>query len=163
MNKLKYLIVHCTLTPPSMKVTKDMLKLWHMGKKEDGHRGWSRLGYSDIIHRDGIVQNLTPYNEDEYVQNHEMTWGASGVNSISRHIVLSGGLTEEGKSSKMHFSKLYTIPQFYSLAYACYRFLYKHPDCKIGGHYQFANKGCPNFDIQFFLRTIGIDEKNIVQ
>ncbi|MGM0527281.1 MAG: hypothetical protein ACQERS_02625 [Bacteroidota bacterium] len=61
-------------------------------------RGWDRLGYSDLFKRDGSVINLTPYNGDDIIQAHEMTWGAAGVNGISRHIVLEGGRTLSGYS-----------------------------------------------------------------
>jgi len=54
-------------------------------------RGWDRKGYADMLKRGGKIVNVTPYDDDDWISNKEMTWGASGINAISRHIVLEGG------------------------------------------------------------------------
>ena len=52
---LEYLVIHCTATKEGVEVTREMLEQWHL--KENG---WSKLGYSDIVHLDGRLENLTP-------------------------------------------------------------------------------------------------------
>lgn len=151
MGKFKYLVIHCTLTPPSLNVTKEVLEQWHI--KENG---WSRLGYSDIIKRNGLVENLTPYNEDNEISNSEMTWGAKGVNKYSRHVVLEGGMTADGVDPGIvMFEELYTDMQFYSLETYIQETLSLHPNIKVVGHYHFNDhKTCPNFNLSDFLTLI---------
>src|SRR5258708_10699588 len=63
-------------------------------------RGWSKVGYSDLILLDGTLINLTPYNENDEVEPWEITNGQPGTNSIARHVVYVGGLDKSGKESK---------------------------------------------------------------
>ena len=120
-------------------------------------RGWDRLGYSDIIDWEGEVTNLTLYNEDQWVQSHEMTWGASGFNSISRHVVVVGGRSENYK-----IADTLTDTQGDSLKQYVEKFLVVHDDCKVAGHYHFTDKKtCPNFDVEKFLELSGFQENHI--
>jgi N-acetylmuramoyl-L-alanine amidase len=159
MGKLTYLVIHCLDTPENMVVTKAMLKDWHMSPKPRG-RGWDRLGYSDVIHRTGVVENVTPYNENDTVESDEITWGVTGVNSISRHIALEGG---KGDNPTKVFGKMFTLAQATSLVEYVKKFLKKHPTVKVAGHYNFAKKACPNFDVYKFFIQNGINPKNLVK
>lgn len=184
MGQLKLLLIHCFDTPIQMKVTPEMIDDWHRAprKNKDGTitylgrtyksldyanvsekhkgkwgRGWDRVGYSDLMHSNGKVENITPYDEDDYVQANEMTWGATGVNSIARHIGVEGGKYSEFGLGSM------TDAQITSLMRYCRKFIYHHPEAKIGGHNQFSKKACPNFDTVDFCELVGIPEKNILQ
>ena len=44
MGKLKYLVVHCTDTPPSMEVTREMIEQWHKGPRDLDGGGARYLG-----------------------------------------------------------------------------------------------------------------------
>lgn len=155
--KLKYLVIHCLATPDTMRVTKEMLKDWHMSPKPRG-RGWDRLGYADMIHRDGVLENLTPYDEDDLVESNEITWGATGVNSVSRHIALEGGKSYNPDGS---FEPMFTPMQAITLIKYVKDFLKQHPTAKIAGHYDFANKACPNFHVRKFLLDHRVKPENI--
>jgi N-acetylmuramoyl-L-alanine amidase len=127
-------------------------------------RGWDRLGYADMIHHNGEIQNLTPYNDDDFVDSNEITWGAVGVNSISRHVALEGGIHPSGSMNGMwKFEELYTDAQFVMLSAYLKQAILDYPDIKIIGHYQVpkAGKTCPNFDVPKFCKSIGIESKNI--
>ena len=125
-------------------------------------RGWDRLGYSDLIQRDGTIENLTPYNGDNLVETHEMTWGAAGINSISRHLCLVEGRTPRLLSGTFPFFKIFTEAQFTTLIGYCKQFIKDHPDCKIIGHYFVSDyKTCPNFDVPEILSKGGMEEGNI--
>ena len=50
-----------------------------------------QVGYTDLFHLDGRVERLVANNEDANVDPWEITNGATGYNSISRHIVYAGG------------------------------------------------------------------------
>ena len=124
-------------------------------------RGWDRLGYSDLLHRDGSIENLTPYNDDDWIDNSEMTWGATGVNSIARHVCLEGGRNSKNESKEFHFQEVYTDAQFTTLTSYVNDFIKHDPTDKIAGHYHFSTKTCPNFMLGEFFLDAGIDLKYI--
>lgn len=149
---LDYLIVHCSLTPLSMWIDKAWLHKIHIIEN-----GWSRYGYSDLIRTDGSIENITPYDEDIFVENDEMTWGAAGFNSKSRHICVAGGLDKN-----KHNADTLTEAQGKTLAALLHRTISFHPHILIAGHYDFnPHKTCPNFDVQRFCLLNNIPEKNI--
>lgn len=152
MSKLKYLVIHCTATPEGREVTPADIKQWHIVE-----RGWSRVGYSDLIQLDGMCINLHPYNEDAYVEGWEVTNGAKGYNGKSRHVVYSGGLTKDLKQAK----DTRTVCQKETLEAYVKNVVKLHPNIKVIGHNQIANKACPSFDVPEWLESIGITSKNI--
>ena len=145
-NSLDYLMVHCTYTPAMRAVTKEDLKKWHIEE-----RGWSRVGYSDMIHLDGSLENLIPYNQDDIIDTKEVSNGASGYNRIARHVVYVGG---KGGDTR-------TDMQFTALAIYCRFTVLRHPKIKIIGHNQVSNKSCPSFDVPQFCKDIGLSSINI--
>ena len=96
MAKLRYLVLHCTATPEGREVTASDIRRWHLGPKSEGGRGWKQVGYTDIIHLDGTVERLVGNNEDSNVDPWEITNGAKGYNSVSRHVVYAGGCDRAG-------------------------------------------------------------------
>lgn len=121
-------------------------------------RGWSRPGYTDLIHLDGRVENLYPYNSDDYVQEWELTYGARGYNSISRHIAYVGGISRYGKPKDTR-----TVAQLKTMSIYLKFMVMRHPKIKIVGHRDLPNvrKACPSFDVVSYLRAIGIPKENI--
>ena len=149
--RIAYLVFHCTATPEGRKVTKQDIEEWHL----EG-RGWDRLGYTDMFHLDGGLENLTPFDSDSIIENHEMTWGAKGVNAISRHVVYVGGLDRKMKPKDTR-----TREQLKNMeTYAKYMVM-RYPWIKLAGHNQFAAKACPSFDVPKWAKSIGIASKNI--
>ena len=65
-----------------------------------GGRGWKQVGYTDLFHLNGGVERLVENNEDAQVDPWEVTNGAKGYNSVSRHIVYAGGVEKDGKTPK---------------------------------------------------------------
>jgi N-acetylmuramoyl-L-alanine amidase len=143
---LEYLVIHCTDTPANMQVTKDLIIQWHINE-----RGWSRLGYSDMIHQDGRLENLTPFDQDNEVSYNEMTWGVKGVNAKARHIVYVGG---KGGDTR-------TPQQREALEIYCHYTVLRHPQILVAGHNQFSAKLCPNFNVPSWAGLVGIPKKNI--
>ena len=157
MSKLTFLVIHCTATPECREVSKDDIMSWHTDPKPKG-RGWKKAGYTDIIHLDGSITNITPYDQDDDVDGFEITNGVRGINSISRHVVYVGGCDE-----KMQPKDTRTHEQMVALTtYIKYQVL-RHPEIKVAGHNQFSSKACPSFDVPKFCQVIGIDCKNIYQ
>lgn len=157
MDELKFLVIHCSDTRPLFRVDKTILQKWHMVQ-----RGWDRLGYSDLIHRDGSIENLTPYDNDHIVQSREMTWGAAGVNSVSRHVCLEGGRNDKNEGGVYLFEDIYTDAQFTTLIGYVKQFIENQPQAKIAGHSQFSEvKTCPNFNVSGLMILAGIGPEKI--
>jgi hypothetical protein len=159
MAKLKYLVIHCTDTPEHMNVTPEMIKSWHTDKKPIG-RGWSRVGYSDLIMLDGTIKNLRPYDEDDKVEDFEVTNGARGYNGVSRHIAYSGGRDANSQKPKNTLNEA----QLESLAEYVKEFIQNHPDAKVIGHNQINDyKKCPSFSVAFvFVITLGFPKDSFM-
>ena len=155
-NPFKYLVIHCTATPKGQNITPEMVRKWHTSPPPNG-RGWSRIGYSDLILIDGSRHQFVRHNGDIWIDDNEITNGAKGINSVSRHICYVGGLSSDGKTSE----NTMTPEQSNSLQKIIFECLQYAPAIEIAGHNQFSNKGCPSFWVPTYLRKIGIQEKNI--
>lgn len=130
----------------------------------DGHhikdlkgRGWDRCGYSGMWKRDGSYVEITPYNEDPWVDESEKTWGAAGMNSHCRHFVYEGGLNQKTGRSQDTRNEV----QLFSMELWVFDHVGKYPDIQILGHNQVSKKNCPSFDVPSYLRTLDVPEKNI--
>lgn len=153
MGKLTYLIIHCTATPEDREVTKEDIEIWHLQQ-----RGWSKVGYTDLIQLDGNLVNLTPFDQDDEVDGFEITNGVRGKNSISRHVVYAGGVDEDGLTP----CDTRTIEQLHSLQVYVTYMVMRHPNILVAGHNQFdSGKACPSFDVPSWLESICVPEKNI--
>jgi N-acetylmuramoyl-L-alanine amidase len=158
--ELKYLIIHYSETREGQEVTGAEIKDWHMDAPPMGN-GWSRPGYSDIMHLDGSLENLTPFNSDDVVDPWEVSYGAKGFNGCSRHICYIGGLREEIVDDYWEPADTRTPDQLYGLEVYCRYMILRHPKIQIGGHNQFSGKTCPGFNVPKWLEEIGIPERNI--
>lgn len=158
MSKLKYLVIHCSATIDGVDIRPEQIKEWHMGKNG---RGWSRVGYSDLITLDGKLHNMhfakgtNPY--DDTIESSEMTWGVKGQNQVSKHICYVGGLDKNKKAKNtMNKKQIETLKTYIEHE------LLRHPDIKFAGHNQFSTKSCPCYFVpDFFKDVFGIDNKNL--
>lgn len=122
-------------------------------------RGWTRVGYADMIHLTGAIENLIPYDNDNLVEPWEISNGVAGINSKSRHVVYVGGSSKHGSVPK----DTRTTEQRLALANYVRQTIAQHPDILVAGHNQFDPKACPSFDTRAMLKANGIAEKNIYQ
>ncbi len=148
MKKLKYLIIHCTDTPAGRAVSRQDIEKWHLIEN-----GWAKVGYSDMIHLDGSIENLIPYNDDNIVDQWEISNGAYGFNSISRHVVYVGGQNNQDTR---------TFEQIEALERYVKQTIEQHPEIKVIGHNQVptTTKTCPSFNVPNWLMGICVDLKN---
>lgn len=149
---LKYLVLHCTATPEGREVKSEEIRQWHTGPVSKGGRGWKQVGYTDVIHLNGTVERLVRNNEDAVVDNWEITNGAAGYNSVSRHIVYVGGLERKTMKSK----DTRTPSQLKAMEKYVTQFHKQFPNVKIVGHNELSDKDCPCFDVQEWLSQLGI-------
>lgn len=154
MATLKYLVLHCTATPEGREVSSADIKRWHTSPVSEGGRGWRQVGYTDLIHLDGKVERLVENNEDANVDPWEITNGAKGYNSVSRHVVYSGGLAKDGKTPK----DTRTTAQKRAMEEYVKDFHKRFPRVRIIGHNEVAAKACPSFNVQDWLKEIGIEQ-----
>ncbi len=152
MAKLKYLVLHCTATPEGREVSSNDIRAWHTNPVSKGGRGWKQVGYTDLIHLNGEIERLVDNNEDANVDPWEITNGAKGYNSISRHVVYVGGVVADGKTTK----DTRTTAQRAAMESYVKEFHRKHPNVRIIGHREVAAKDCPSFDVQVWLKEIGV-------
>ncbi len=152
MAKLKYLVLHCTATPEGREVSSNDIRAWHTNPVSKGGRGWKQVGYTDLIHLNGEIERLVDNNEDANVDPWEITNGAKGYNSISRHVVYVGGVVADGKTTKDTRTKA----QRAAMEAYVKEFHRKHPNVRIIGHREVAAKDCPSFDVQVWLKEIGV-------
>jgi N-acetylmuramoyl-L-alanine amidase len=82
MREIKYLVVHCTATPPTATI-ESIKRYW----KEV--LGWNNPGYHYIINRNGEIVTI---NAEENISN-----GVAGHNRNSIHISYIGGVDEHNK------------------------------------------------------------------
>lgn len=153
--RIQYHVIHCTATPEGREVSSDEIRRWHTAPVSKGGRGWKQVGYTDMIHLDGRVERLVKNNEDMQVDDWEITNGAAGFNSISRHIVYVGGVDKSGKPKDTR-----TPEQVKALTNYVRDFHERFPQIRIVGHHELnAGKACPSFDVQAWLRSIGIQQR----
>lgn len=153
--ELKYLVLHCTATPAGREVTGDDIRRWHTSPVSQGGRGWKQVGYTDLFHLDGSVERLVNNNEDMNVDPWEITNGAAGYNSVSRHIVYAGGVDANDVNKAVDTR---TPAQKEAMRRYVLDFHKRFPGVKIVGHNQLAAKACPSFDVPEWLESIGIKQ-----
>lgn len=152
--ELRYLVIHCTATPEGREVSAADIRRWHTSSVADGGRGWKQVGYTDLFHLDGTVERLVDNNEDAWVDDWEITNGAAGYNSVSRHVVYAGGVAKDRKTPR----DTRTAAQKEAMRRYVLDFHRRHPSVRIVGHRELAAKACPSFDVQAWLREIGINQ-----
>lgn len=151
---MKYLVLHCTATPEGREVSSKEIRHWHTDPVKKGGSGWKQVGYTDLFHLDGTVERLVKNNEDAEVDPWEVTNGAAGYNSVSRHVVYAGGLAKDGKTAK----DTRTAAQLKAMTDYVRNFHERFPQIKIVGHRDLpgVTKACPSFDVKAWLESIGI-------
>jgi N-acetylmuramoyl-L-alanine amidase len=131
---IKYIVVHCTATPPEAKV-ENIVRYW----KEQ--LGWKNPGYHYIIKRNGEIVSLL---SEDLVAN-----GVKNYNQQSVHISYIGGIDKNNKPADNRtpeqktalFNKLVALSE-------------KYPEAEIKGHRDFPGviKACPSFDLRTWLK-----------
>ena len=140
--QLKYLVIHCTATREGREVSAAEIRRWHTAPIAKG---------GDLLHLDGRVERLVRNNEDMTVDAFEITNGARGYNAIARHIVYVGGVSADGTPKDTR-----TEAQQKALAAYVRDFHRRFPQVRIIGHNEIVPKACPSFDVQQWLKAIGI-------
>lgn len=139
----KFLVIHCIYTDPLYPWTPVRLKNFFTKELK-----WNRYGYNYYITQDGEIHEITPINDDIYVDFDELTYGVAGYNSQIWGISLEGG--GELVNGKMRIKENFTQEQILSLVYLTQKIKKFHPSVEIIGHNELnPKKACPVLDITF--------------
>ena len=133
----KYIIIHCSATPPTLDIGKEEIDKWHR------QAGWFGIGYHFVIRRNGAVEIGRPVTE---VGAH-----AQGSNAVSVGVCLIGGVDSSGRAQDN-----FTPQQWESLLHLLKTLKARYPEAKIIGHNEVSNKACPSFDVQKWKATVGL-------
>ena len=158
MSKLQYLVLHCTATPEGREVSKQDIIDWHIKG-----RGWSVVGYRDLIQLDGTIVNLVKFDQDDQVDPWEVTNGALGYNGKSHHVVYSGGCAKTKPEGAKYLPAKDTRTPAQKAALSIYvkYMIARHPDIKVIGHNQISLRPALVLMLPCWLQSIGVDSKNI--
>lgn len=128
------IILHCTASREGQDWTVQGIRDYHV--KE---RGWSDIGYHYVIYRDGSIHEGRDVNKA----------GAhtTGYNQNSIGVVYVGGVASDGRTPK----DTRTPQQKEALHSLVAELQRMYPNASVHGHYEFAAKACPSFDVTDFL------------
>lgn len=128
INKVKYIIVHCTDTRCVDDIDCDIVRVWHKA------RGFEDIGYHYLIHPSGFIEIGRPI---EYVGAH-----CVGYNKMSVGVAYVGG-----RDSNWNLADTRTYQQKIALAYCFLEILRFYPNIQqIVGHNDCSVKYCPCFN-----------------
>ena len=134
LRNIKYIVVHCTATPPTTKV-ESIKRYW----KEQ--RGWDDTpGYHYLIQRQGNLIQLLDESKNSY--------GVYAHNSNCISLAYIGGVDKDGKPQDNR-----TDAQKHSMFDLIVSLTEKYPNAQVLGHRDFAGvkKACPCFDVKKWL------------
>lgn len=129
MRRINYIIIHCSATKANKDFRAADIKKWHL------ERGFSDIGYHQIVDLDGTVEPGRPESQPgAHCKNYNF-------NSIG--ICYIGGLDKDGNPADTR-----TEAQKKSLLRLVKEYKRRFPDAKIVGHRDMPNvhKACPCFN-----------------
>lgn len=129
MRDIKRIILHCTATKESKRVSVSDIDSWHKA------RGWKGIGYHYVLDQDGVIH----YGRDVADQGAHV----SGHNVDSIGVAYVGGLLDNGE-----VADTMTIHQDVSFLMLVRSLRIVFGNLTLHGHNEFSNKACPSFDVQ---------------
>ena len=133
MRPIKYIIIHCSATPPSVDFTVEKLRSCHVADN-----GWDDIGYHYYVRRDGTLHECRPL---EQAGAH-----CHGFNQTSIGVCYEGGVNDNLVPTDTR-----TAAQRRTLLLLLARLREEFPEAVIRGHRDMTPrrpKACPSFDAQ---------------
>lgn len=137
MRAINKLIIHCSATPEGRDVTVDEIRKWHL------QRGFNDIGYHYVLYLDGSVHAGRPF---EAAGAH-----CQGYNQNSIGICYVGGCDKN-----MQPKDTRTAAQKAALFKLIKNLKARYSGVTVHGHNEFAKKACPSFDVQKWIKEVGI-------
>lgn len=129
MRKISKIILHCSATKEGKNFTVADIDAWHK------QRGFNKIGYHFVIYLNGSVHK----GRDISVIGAHTT----GQNANSIGICYIGGLDTNGKAKDTR-----TPAQKSALITLVADLKTQFPNATVHGHYEFAAKDCPCFNVK---------------
>lgn len=135
--KITEIILHCTASREGQPQTVAQIRAFHTKPVSAGGRGWSDIAYNYVIYLDGSVHEGRSL---AIAGAHTV-----GHNSNSIGVVYVGGLDKNGKAKDTRTpEQKKALRDLVEKLRAQYGISKQH----VYGHYEFANKACPCFDVK---------------
>lgn len=137
MRKIDEIIIHCSATPEGRNVSVKEIDSWHKA------RGFGGIGYHYVIYLDGSVHEGRCLDKvgAHCIGHNRNSIGICYIGGCDRNMKPKDTRTEAQKTALVKLVK--------SLASS-------RPGISIHGHYEFAKKACPSFDVQAWRKEVGI-------
>lgn len=129
MRNITKIIIHCSATKEGQHFTVADIDKWHK------QRGFTKIGYHYVIYLDGSVHKGRDISE---IGAH-----TEGQNAHSIGICYIGGLDKNSKAKDTR-----TAAQKTALIQLVAELKTQFPTATIHGHYEFAQKACPCFNVK---------------
>ena len=137
MRTITEIIIHCTATRPDAVCTVESIRRYHRSL------GWRDIGYHYVIYPDGSIhQGRTVEQPGAHTEGH---------NAHSIGIAYVGGLDADGRPADTR-----TPLQRLALLQLVQDLMEEHNVTAIHGHNEYANRACPCFNVQQWLKEKGI-------
>ena len=133
MRNINKIILHCSATIEGKYYNAKDINKWHLQK------GWSGIGYHYVILLDGTIEKGRAI---EKIGAH-----TKGHNSTSIGVCYIGGLGVDKKAKDTR-----TDNQIASILGLLDKLKNDYPGVTIHGHNEFANKECPSFNVNEWLK-----------
>ena len=134
LRNIKYIVVHCTATPPNTTI-ESMKRFW-----KDVRKWGDTPGYHYVIERNGnVVQLLDESKNSNGVYLH---------NSACINMSYIGGIDKDGKPQDNR-----SDAQKHAMFDLIVSLTEKYPQAEVLGHRDFpdVHKACPSFDVKKWL------------
>jgi N-acetylmuramoyl-L-alanine amidase len=132
---IKYIVVHCTATPPTTSL-ESIKRYWKEVKK------WGDTpGYHYLIDAEGTTHRL--------LEEHKNSFGVYAHNSECINLSYIGGIDNEGKPKDTR-----SLRQQVVMHRLIKDLQERYPKAEVLGHRDFPNvaKACPSFDVKSWLK-----------
>jgi len=168
MKAITHLVLHNTETPEGVPITPEDIITLHTSKKSIRDKitkgvstplGFGRPGFDVLIGLDGKLHTLINENNPSSVDVWGISAGKQGINGMFRNIAYVGGKTISNKSRK----DTRTPEQSKTLATIVNYYVARFPNIIVVGIGDLPNSDDvfnPTFDVNGWLTSIGISEKN---
>lgn len=137
MRTIDKIIIHCTATPEGRTVTIADVTKWHKEK------GYKTIGYHYLIGLNGEIWAGRSIEQ-------------SGAHTIGQNANSIGICYVGGCDKNMQPKDTRTPAQINALKSLLQQLKTKFPNTTIHGHNEFANKACPSFNVQEWLKENNI-------
>lgn len=145
---IKFIVVHCSATPPNMDIGAAEIDAMHRARKDMR----CKIGYHTVIRRNGAIEGGRPLNEHgAHVKGHNYeSWGICMIGGVDKNGAPENNFTHEQFSSLRMVIKSYKVlaPQAKALGHRDLS-----PDINGDGVISRNEwlKDCPCFDVREWL------------